>query len=166
MKQKVIFLEDKIFDLYLYCNNINRLKVNTIENKYIEKTYLFFNYNSIITHLKQALQVELITMAYNILSTYFFFLKFVRLLLFVQYLIFFKIRLNKVYRPNMCHIPRKKHMFVVLRSPHKDKKAREKFIIQRLRKTIIVPTMLFDYNLYNSMLRDTMLLKFKSIINK
>lgn len=50
-------------------------------------------------------------------------------------------------------------MFVVLRSPHKDKKSREKFQLIRIGKSITLPSFVYDHLLFNSLSNESVLCK-------
>lgn len=60
---------------------------------------------------------------------------------------------------NISNIPSKQKMFTVLRSPHKDKKSREQFKINKIKKNFLYPSFLNNNLLFFNFVNETILIK-------
>jgi hypothetical protein len=86
--------------------------------------------------------------------------------IFYIYIWLYSIKVFNFFHFNASHLPTQKRYFVLLRSPHKDKKSREKFKMKKLKKNILLPSFSYSKFFFNFFSTDSILLKCDTHINK
>lgn len=86
--------------------------------------------------------------------------------IFFIYIWVYSIKLFYFYSFNCSYLPTKKHFFILLRSPHKDKKSREKFKIKKLRRNLLLPSFITNPFLYSTIINEAILIKWSIHIKK
>lgn len=147
---------------FLYINNITNLYFLNF-NKYYNNLFLcnifFINkknillYNNLIINNKYFYNNKNIVLYYN---TFFYLYKNY---IFFVYIWLYSVKFFYFFSLNWSSLPTKQNYFIVLRSPHKDKKSREKFRLKKIRKNIILPSFIYDNFFFNSLSNDSFLLK-------
>ena len=123
----------------------------TYKNYYLSNRLL---YNFSVDRLIRDYNTSSLILTYN--SFFIFYKKYT----FFLYLWLYSIKVVYFCSFNVSHLPTKKKKFVVLRSPHKDKKSRELFEWRRLKKTLVIPSFVYDSFFFKSFYKDSLLLKF------
>lgn len=142
----------------------NFIYVNSLFLHYYSYFYFIFSHYSLWGNLllfSNFIKTKLSSF-YNIntivFSCYLFYYKYKKYI-FLIYFWLYSIKIFKFYSFNWSNLPIKKSIFVVLRGPHKDKKSREKFKINKISKSICLPSFLYNEFIFNSVLNDSFSLK-------
>ena len=93
---------------------------------------------------------------------FFFFKNFI----FFLYIWLYSVKFFYFFSLHISSLPIKKHTFVVLRSPHKDKKSREKYKIKKLRKGLLIPSFIYNPYFFSLINNDSFLIKIDYSIKK
>jgi len=95
----------------------------------------------------------------NILITY-------KNYIFIIYIWLYSLKFLKFYKLTYSNSKTLRSRYTVLRSPHKDKKSRERFKINKIKKNILLPTFICNnvHVIFGSLVNETVLIK--RLINK
>ncbi len=138
--------------------NVNLFLTNSNINIYLLNRYIYYSNQIIYTNMNLSLffkETNKFCFLYKEYS-------------FIIYIWLYSIKLLHFYKINISSIPSKKSLYTVLRSPHKDKKAREQFKISKLKKSFFYPSFLNSNNnlLFQNFVNETILIKHIITISK
>lgn len=145
-----LLLKKYYFSNYLISNNIFLITKKSLINNVL-------NYSNIKTNSSGLTNL---LFYYNYL--YFLFKTYV----FIVFLWLYCIKFFNFFNLNISSIPMKKKIFTVLRSPHKDKKAREKFKINKIKKTLILPSFIGNNLFFIYFMNESISIQNEVSINK
>lgn len=182
--KKTIYI--KLFYSYKLFTNLN--KITTLQNvmthlkttyigmciQYVKQMYYLFYYRqtSPLCLKKQSLisSTTIFTLRYstnnviirrlnNLLITY-------KNYIFIIYIWLYSLKFLKYYKLTYSNSKTLRSRYTVLRSPHKDKKSREQFKINKIKKHIMLPTFICKnvHVIFGSLVNETVLVK--RFINK
>ena len=135
-----------------------------IKNIYYNN-YIFNNLN--LYSFKNYINLNLYNLnSINILYYYNYFFYLYKTFIFINYIWLYSIKFLNFYNLNISSLPTKKKIFTVLRSPHKDKKAREKFKINKIKKIISFPSFIGNNLFFIDILNEAVSIKYKVTISK
>lgn len=136
----------------MYINNTTKYSVY-----FLSHLFFSYNYNELI-FFNNISNIPI----FKLLNINFFFHRFLNLYMNYNYAIYlwlYGIKLTRITFLNCSSLPTKKSIMVVLRSPHKDKKSREKFKITKLTMNLRIPTFLYEKHFLYPFSNDSCLIK-------
>ena len=144
---------ESTFSISSYFIVLNYLYISHIKSYYLSfLTDNFFLYSKYITLFESFFYFYYYNNNNIFINLYKNYIFFTYLWLFTVKAVFY----NEI---NWSSLPTAKRLFVVLRSPHKDKKAREKFKLNKIMKNIGIPSFLYHSILLYQCSNDSFLLK-------
>jgi len=151
-------LLNNIFNLFSFFFNViyNNCYLYTFLRKSIYtfslKTIAYYNYYKYVFIFSTSnLVINSLNYLFTIYKTYILFI----------YIWLYSLKFLNFYVINYASIPNKKSIYTVLRSPHKDKKSREKFKINKIKKNISYPSFFNTHSnlLFHNFVNETILIK-------
>jgi hypothetical protein len=169
----------KLLEVKLHNINISLFMNLLLFNKLLLKKYYFSNYlissnifliigkSSLITNVLNNNNINTYSNKLTSLLFYYNYLYFLfKTYVFIVFLWLYSIKFFNFFNLNISSIPIKKKIFTVLRSPHKDKKAREKFKINKIKKTLLLPSFLGNNLFFIYFLNESISIQNEVSINK
>ena len=86
--------------------------------------------------------------------------------IYINYMCFYIYKFYSFLPLSVSSLPKKKKNYTVLKSPHKDKKSREQFLLQVTSKLLCYPSFLFVHNSFFSLVSENLLVKNNIHLNK
>ena len=142
---KSFLVINKFFNFFFYSHKNSRISINILN------VFFFFEKKIIF---------------YNTLNKINFFFLYFKKYIFFLFIWLCSVKFFYFFSFNFSHLPTKKHTFVVLRSPHKDKKSREKFTIRKIRKALLIPSFIYDNYFFSTFSNDSFLIKLDVSVKK
>lgn len=169
-----IFYYKFLFLLGTIKKNIVSFPINLyiLFSNYFLQKYLLLIKNSYITNNNNILNNRFLFFDYkckkwnNQIVKYYNFYFFYKNYMFFLYIWLYSLKCFYFYSLNCSHLPIKKHFFVILRSPHKDKKSREKFKIKKLKKNLLIPSFLVNPFFFSTLINESILTKWNIHVKK
>ena len=129
------------------------------------KNYIFNFLNFKRVYLKIIFQTKLLKSTPFIFNINNFYVNYKNYIFYI-YIWLYSIKVFNFFHFNVSHLPTQKRYFVILRSPHKDKKSREKFKMKKLKKNILLPSFSYSPFFFNLFSTDSILIKCDTHLNK
>ena len=129
------------------------------------KNYIFKILNFKRVDLKIIFQTKLLKSTPFIFNINNFYVNYKNYIFYI-YIWLYSIKVFNFFHFNVSHLPTQKRYFVILRSPHKDKKSREKFKMKKLKKNILLPSFSYSPFFFNLFSTDSILIKCETHLNK
>lgn len=164
--KKSLQIEIKNIYFYLFNNILNNnflflknyyLKYYLLSNSLNNNALIFINILNIYNSLK---------IKTNIIFYYNYFYFLYKTFLFIIYIWLYSLKYFNFYKLNVGTIPISDKKFTVLRSPHKDKKAREKFKIHKIKKTMSFPSFISNDVFFSNILNETISIQYQINVKK
>lgn len=162
-KSILFFLYNKFnffFNIFSKYYSVISLNFSVFFEKY---TFNFLNLKK--EYLKILLQNKQFKSTAFILNINSFFINYKNYIFYI-YIWLYSIKVFNFFHFNVSHLPTQRRSFVILRSPHKDKKSREKFKMKKLKKNILLPSFSYSNFFFYLLSTDSILIKCDKHINK